>query len=52
MAGGRLLATGTVGELIDRSGLERRRHVVERPSLEEVYLAIVGRGRADEARPA
>jgi len=52
MAGGRLLASGTVGELIDRSGLERRRHVVERPSLEDVYLAIVGRGRADEARPA
>jgi ABC-2 type transport system ATP-binding protein len=52
MANGRLLATGGIEDLIDRAGLKRHRSVVERPTLEEVYLAIVGRGRADEARPA
>lgn len=52
MAGGHLLASGSIGELVDRAGLKRHRQFVDRPSLEEVYLAIVGRGRADEARPA
>lgn len=52
MAGGHLLASGSIRELVDSSGLKRHRQVVDRPSLEEVYLAIVGRGRADEARPA
>jgi ABC-2 type transport system ATP-binding protein len=52
MAAGHLLASGSIGELVDRAGLKRHRMVVERPSLEEVYLAIVGRGKADEARPA
>ena len=52
MSGGHLLACGSIGELVDQAGLKRHRLVVERPNLEEVYLAIVGRGRADEARPA
>jgi len=52
MAGGRLLALGGIPELVGQAGLKRHRRVVERPTLEEVYLAIVGSGRADEARPA
>jgi hypothetical protein len=41
---GRLLAEGTVSDLIDASGLERRQETVERPSLEEIYVAIVADG--------
>jgi ABC-2 type transport system ATP-binding protein len=52
MAAGRLLALGGIEELIGRAGLNRHQRVVEGPTLEEVYLAIVGNGRADEARPA
>jgi ABC-type multidrug transport system ATPase subunit len=44
MARGRLLAEGTVSDLIDASGLERRQETVERPSLEEIYVAIVADG--------
>jgi len=32
--------------------LKKHREVVERPTLEEVYLAIVGNREEDEARPA
>jgi ABC-2 type transport system ATP-binding protein len=52
MAEGRLLASGDMDQLVRRAGLKKHRRVVERPTLEEVYLAIVGDGRADEARPA
>ena len=38
--------------LIRAAGLKKHREVVERPTLEEVYLAIVGNREEDEARPA
>ncbi len=44
MRGGLLLARGTFADLVGASGLPTRREVVERPTLEEVYLAIVNRG--------
>ena len=52
MARGRLLATGDLNALAHAAGLKRHRQVVERPTLEEVYLAIVGNQEEDEARPA
>ena len=52
MSGGRLLALGELQQLTRAAGLKKRREVVERPTLEEVYLAIVGNGAEDEARPA
>jgi len=52
MASGRLLASGPMEQLIRAAGLKKHRSVVERPTLEEVYLAIVGNRLADEARPA
>jgi ABC-2 type transport system ATP-binding protein len=52
MARGRLLASGDLHALIRQAGLKKHREVVERPTLEEVYLAIVGNREEDEARPA
>jgi ABC-2 type transport system ATP-binding protein len=52
MARGRLLATGDLHALIRAAGLKKHRLVVERPTLEEIYLAIVGNREEDEARPA
>jgi ABC-2 type transport system ATP-binding protein len=52
MARGRLLASGDLHALIRVAGLKKHRLVVERPTLEEVYLAIVGNREEDEARPA
>jgi ABC-2 type transport system ATP-binding protein len=52
MSEGRLLASGDMEQLTRRAGLKKHRRVVERPTLEEVYLAIVGDRSADEARPA
>ena len=52
MARGRLLATGDLNALTRAAGLKKHRQVVERPTLEEVYLAIVGNREEDEARPA
>ena len=52
MARGRLLASGDLQALTRAAGLQRHREVVERPTLEEVYLAIVGNREEDEARPA
>lgn len=56
MMGGRLLAQGSFSHLVGASGLSHRREVIERPTLEEVYLAIVNRAGAKEgavaARPA
>lgn len=52
MAGGRLLAVGSLDRLARQAGLKKHREVVERPTLEEVYLAIVGRRLESEARPA
>lgn len=45
MDGGRLLASGSLSRLRSAAGLERRREMIERPSLEEVYLAIVAKQR-------
>jgi len=42
MSGGRLLAEGEPAELARQAGLPPRQEVVERPTLQEVYLAIVG----------
>src|SRR5438270_6765557 len=52
MSGGRLLAIGELPQLVRAAGLKKRREVVERPTLEEVYLAIIGNGDEREARPA
>jgi ABC-2 type transport system ATP-binding protein len=52
MARGRLLASGDLHALTRAAGLKKHREVVERPTLEEVYLAIVGNREEDEARPA
>jgi ABC-2 type transport system ATP-binding protein len=52
MARGRLLASGDIHALTRAAGLKKHREVVERPTLEEVYLAIVGNREEDEARPA
>ncbi len=52
MMGGRLLAAGGFGALVSAAGLQRRREMVERPTLEEVYLAIVNRESELAARPA
>lgn len=45
MDAGRLLASGSWNRLLSAAGLERRQEVVERPSLEEIYLAIVAKQR-------
>lgn len=52
MADGRMLACGDIESLARAAGLKKRRQVVLRPTLEEVYLAIVGNRDELEARPA
>ena len=42
MSGGRALAIGDVAELRRRSGLKTRIEMRELPTLQDVYLAIVG----------
>jgi ABC-2 type transport system ATP-binding protein len=42
MSAGRALAIGDIVELRRRSGLKSRREVRELPTLQEIYLAIVG----------
>jgi ABC-2 type transport system ATP-binding protein len=42
MSGGRALAVGNMVELRRRSGLKTRQEVVELPTLQDIYLAIVG----------
>ena len=42
MSGGRALALGNLVELRLRSGLKTRHEVVELPTLQDIYLAIVG----------
>jgi ABC-2 type transport system ATP-binding protein len=42
MSAGRALAIGDIAELRRRSGLKTRREVRELPTLQEIYLAIVG----------
>lgn len=52
MSAGRLLAAGDFSELTAVAGLHPHREVVEKPTLEEIYLAIVAGERESEARPA
>ena len=42
MSGGRALAVGDLSELRRRSGLKPRREMRELPTLQDIYLAIVG----------
>jgi ABC-2 type transport system ATP-binding protein len=42
MSGGRLLALGSLDDLVDRSGLPPRQEVRRWPRLQDIYLAIVG----------
>jgi ABC-2 type transport system ATP-binding protein len=42
MSAGRLLALGSLEELVDRSGLRPRQEVRRWPRLQDIYLAIVG----------
>jgi ABC-2 type transport system ATP-binding protein len=42
MSAGRALAVGDIAELRRRSGLKTRREVRELPTLQDIYLAIVG----------
>jgi ABC-2 type transport system ATP-binding protein len=51
MDGGRLLARGTWAQLVAAAGLERRQEVVDRPTLENIYLAIVAKERHAEKQP-
>jgi len=52
MSGGILLAAGVFSELTVAAGLHPHQEVVEKPTLEEIYLAIVAGVREREARPA
>ncbi len=45
MSGGRALAVGDVAELRRRSGLKTRHEMRELPTLQDIYLAIVGSHR-------
>jgi len=47
MSGGRALAVGSIVELRRRSGLKTHQEVRELPSLQDIYLAIVGNGAAE-----
>src|SRR5579864_7690993 len=47
MSAGRALAIGNLAELRRRSGLKARKEVRELPTLQDIYLAIVG-NRSDE----
>ena len=42
MSAGRALAIGNLGDLRARSGLQTRHELRELPTLQEIYLAIVG----------
>jgi len=50
MSAGRALAVGDLDELRRRSGLKQRRELRELPTLQDIYLAIVGNHR-DLAEP-
>lgn len=52
LSDGRLLAIGDFGELTAAAGLHPHQQVVEKPTLEEIYLAIVAGVRESEARLA
>jgi ABC-2 type transport system ATP-binding protein len=48
MSGGRALAVGDLVELRRQSGLKTRQEVRELPTLQDIYLAIVGNHQVDE----
>jgi ABC-2 type transport system ATP-binding protein len=48
MSGGRALAVGNLVELRRQSGLKTRQEVRELPTLQDIYLAIVGNHQVDE----
>ena len=52
MAGGQLLADGDLAYLRHRSGLKLRTEVRQLPTLQEIYLAIVGSELDDQAESA
>jgi len=52
MSAGTLLASGDFGQLTAAAGLHPHQEVVDKPTLEEIYLAIVAGVRNREARPA
>src|SRR5919197_1436502 len=52
MAGGQLLADGDLAHLRRRSGLKLRKEVRQLPTLQEIYLAIVGSELDDQAESA
>jgi ABC-type multidrug transport system ATPase subunit len=45
MSAGRALAVGDVAELRRRSGLKPRKELRDLPTLQDIYLAIVGNHR-------
>ena len=49
MSAGRALAIGDISDLRARSGLQVRREVRELPTLQDIYLAIVGNHRVELA---
>src|SRR5437867_11289880 len=51
MSAGRALAVGSIVELRRRSGLKTHQEVRELPSLQDIYLAIVGNGAAEHELP-
>lgn len=50
MSAGRALAVGSMSELRRQSGLKARQEVRELPSLQDIYLAIVGNHHGTETR--
>ena len=52
MAGGQLLAEGDLAVLRRRSGLKLRKEVRQLPTLQDIYLAIVGTELDDQAESA
>ena len=48
MSGGRALAIGDLSELRRESGLKTRQEIRELPTLQDIYLAIVGNHGADQ----
>jgi ABC-2 type transport system ATP-binding protein len=52
MSGGRALAIGNMAELRRQSGLKTRQEVRELPTLQDIYLAIVGEQRSNHGELA
>ena len=52
MSGGYLLAEGDLAQLRRRSGLKLRREIRQLPTLQDIYLAIVGSELDEQAESA